>query len=368
MLSQESVLSVLQSAGGRVKKSELVSLFKDLVDCDDPAEKTRNRELFKAFVNNVAYVKESEGVRYVVLRKSHRKGLPEDREDPEGKEEGPQGEDKTTGLLSPFEIALRKSKEDSRLKEQRRLGSTVKPFALPLRMPPTDVRVDPPENPLRTKRRPLSEELKDTRILSSVPLDQDEHEWLVKCASGHWSQVYGLLLRDRQLVHKRDFVSGFTALHWAAKHGNGEMLEKLVDVGVDVDARTRGGYTALHVAGLHKRDFILVTLVEKYGADVRIRDNAGKRAYHYLHHDTSEAIREMLGAPRVQQADHDKDEPFQDSSKGRHSISRLFHPHVRTHRRGHKSRLSFFSLSDDTAVDEREDEVVSHKVLLDVFE
>ncbi|XP_054612135.1 ankyrin repeat domain-containing protein SOWAHA-like [Dunckerocampus dactyliophorus] len=375
LLSQESVLSVLLSAGGRVRKSELVSRFKDSVDCDDPAEKTRNRELFKTFVNNVACVKESEGVRYVVLKKTYQKCLQENTEDKEDKEEGPpegEGEDKTTALLSPFELALHRSKY-SETKVQKMLSFAAKPYALPLRMPSVDLKVDTPESPVRTKRRPPSDEPKDTRILSSVPLDQAEHEWLVKCASGHWSQVYGLLLRDRQLVHKRDFMSGFTALHWAAKHGNGDMLEKLVDLSretgdaVDVNARTHGGYTPLHVAALHKQDNILAVLVAEYGADVSIRDNGGKRAYHYLHKDASETIREMLSQPKPQQAGDDREEPFQDLSKGRHSISRLFQPHVRPHRRGHKQRPAFFSLSDEPAGEEQEDGVFRHRIVSDAF-
>nr|XP_057942211.1 ankyrin repeat domain-containing protein SOWAHA-like [Doryrhamphus excisus] len=371
LLSQESVLSVLLSEGGRVRKSELVSRFKDSVDCDDAAEKARNRELFKTFVNNVAYVKESEGVRYVVLKKNYLKCLQEKQEETEDKEESPP-EGEGEALLSPFELALQRSK-DSEIKVQKMLTFVAKPDALPLMMPSMDLKVDTPESPLSTRRRPPPDESKDTRIPSSVPLDQAEHEWLVKCASGHWSQVYGLMLRDCQLVHKRDFMSGFTALHWAAKHGNGGMLEKLVDLSretgitVDINARTHGGYTPLHVAALHKQDYILVRLVAEYGADVRIRDNGGKKAYHYLHKDASETIREMLGQPKVRQSDDDKEELFQDVSKGRHSISRLFQPHVRPHRRGHKQRAAFFSLSDEPAGDEQEDGVFRHRIVSDAF-
>uniref|UniRef100_A0A3B4X0N2 Sosondowah ankyrin repeat domain family member A n=1 Tax=Seriola lalandi dorsalis TaxID=1841481 RepID=A0A3B4X0N2_SERLL len=393
----ESVLSLLLSEGGRMKKSDLVGNFKGSIDCVDPAEKERNRELFKTFVNNVAFVKEIDGDRYVVIKKMYqgeRSSLSE--LDPE---QASESGDNPTELLSPLQLALQRSKYTN-IRVKRMLNFEIqkqgtngdncsrrgavneptaiqsKPYALPLRMPPSSTRVeihklkvdpdDPPESPKldasRGKRRPssaetgsgvsspqlrrvvkttkASEEHKDTRIPSTLPLEQSEHEWLVKCAAGHWSQVYGLLLTDNQLAEKRDFMTGFTALHWAAKCGNSEMLVRIIDlsrqggVDVDVNAKTHGGYTPLHIAALHDQEYIMAMLVGEYLADVSIRDNCGKKAYHYLHKGISGTLREMLGEPKAQQAQdkalQEKDELdlFPDLSKGLHSISRLFQPHV----------------------------------------
>lgn len=291
-----------------------------------------------------------------------------------------------------------------------------KPYALPLRMPPTTTTTtrvelhklksdsdDPPESPkldtFRNKRKPVEmggtltssqlrrtvksttvpEEPKEHRFPSVVPLEQSEHEWLVRCASGHWSQVYGLLLRDHQLAEKRDFMSGFTALHWAAKCGNSDMLAKIIDlsrqggVDVDVNAKTHGGYTPLHIAALHDQEFILIMLAGDYGADVTIRDNCGKRAYHYLHKGISGAVREMLGEPKAQHKQaqdcgtHEKDELdlFPDLSKGLHTISRLFQPHVTGHKKKSKQRPGFYSLTEE-AGEEREDRD-RHRLGSDVF-
>lgn len=71
VLTQESIVSLLIAEGGKVKKSDLLEKFKGLIDCVDPAEKARNRELFKTWVNNVAVVKEIDGVRYVVIKKTY---------------------------------------------------------------------------------------------------------------------------------------------------------------------------------------------------------------------------------------------------------------------------------------------------------
>uniref|UniRef100_A0A8C2WIF7 Uncharacterized protein n=1 Tax=Cyclopterus lumpus TaxID=8103 RepID=A0A8C2WIF7_CYCLU len=99
--------------------------------------------------------------------------------------------------------------------------------------------------PAKSNKEP--EEPNETRVSSLFPLEQSD-------------QVYGLLLRDNQLAEKRDFMSGFTALHWAAKCGNSEMLVKIIDlsrqggVGVDINAKTHGGYTPLHIAALHDQE------------------------------------------------------------------------------------------------------------------
>ncbi|KAK5858829.1 hypothetical protein PBY51_002944 [Eleginops maclovinus] len=475
VLTQESVLSLLIAEGGRVKKSDLVSKFKDSIHCEDPAEKEQNRELFKTFVNNVAFVKEIEGVRYVVVKKMYQhlldgaqteqirventenKDIPptgeQQRPPVQGEETGgseeaaggeraafskPDQEDKSeisdnpTEILSDIQLLLQRSKfasvrvkrmlnveiqrqetnEDSvgsRVNEPTRIQS--KPYALPLRMPPSTTRVeirklklepdDPPKSPkldsFRNKRSSAetdssinspqlrrsvkstkASEDQQTRGPSLFPLEQAEHEWLVKCAAGQWSQVYGLLLRDNHLAEKRDFMSGFTALHWAAKCGNSEMLVKIIDIsrqgGVDIDinAKTHGGYTPLHIAALHDQEYIMAMLVGEHRADPTIRDNYGKKAYHYLHKGISGTVREMMGEPKVQQAQdrvqNEKEELdlFPDLSKGLHSISRLFNPNVIGTKKKHKQRPGFYSLSDDP-IEEREDSSVTQRVISDAF-
>ncbi|XP_070700032.1 ankyrin repeat domain-containing protein SOWAHA [Pempheris klunzingeri] len=475
VLTQESVLFLLIAEGGKVKKSDLVGKFTGSIDCDDPAEKERNRELFKTFVNNVAVVREIDGVRYVVVKKMYQHLLngvqaaekTEDKEirltgeqqrppvrgektdcsgeaggersavtEPEP-EQGSESGEHPTESLSPIQLALQRSKcTDIRVKRmlnfeiQRQdvngdnrsrggaanepAGVQSKPFALPLRVPPGATRVEirklksdadkAPKSPKldasRSKRRPPSvetgssvgspqlrrplkstkatEEPRDTRVPTLVPLEQSEHEWLVKCAAGHWSQVYGLLLRDSQLAEKRDFMSGFTALHWAAKCGNSEMLVKIIDLSkqggadIDINAKTHGGYTPLHIAALHDQEYIIAMLVGEYSADPSVRDNCGKRAYHYLHKGVSATVREMLGEPKVQQAQerasYEKEDPdlFPDLPKGLHSISRLFQPHVMGHKKKHKQRPGLLSLSDDPS-EERVDGSFRHRVLSDVF-
>lgn len=453
-LTQASILSVLVAEGGKVKRSDFVGRFKDSVDSVDPVEKERNKELFKTFVNNVAFVKEIDAVRYIVLKKTYQHllgSVQTERHEREcgnkdiqltGEQQRPSVRDGNTDstldaegevksdvsaggntenseeLISPIQLALQRSSSGVRVKRmlnfdihkvtdkdenprmaglhsEKKAYVQSKPYALPLRMPPTATRVEicklkvnADELPeiqkpdyFRNKRRlssvdmgsscgspqlssparstKASEEPKDSRMPSTVPLEHSEHEWLVKCATGHWSQIYGLLLRDSQLAEKKDFMSGFTALHWAAKYGNSDMLVKIIDISrkggadIDINVKAHGGYTPLHIAALHDQEHIMAMLVGEYGANTSIRDNGGKKAYHYLPKDISKTLREMMGEPKApeeqERVPHEKEDLdfFPDLPKSFHSIGRLFQPVGTSHKKKYKQRSAFYSLSDD---------------------
>lgn len=425
-LTQESVLFRLINEGGQVKKSEIVSHFRGLLDGVDPAEKQRNRELFKTFVNSVATVREIDGVRYVVLKKVYQHLLnrvqaaeepdhgeirrtgeprsPPERAEEAGSRSSGSGADEESSsggrespaeLLSPVQMALQRSKLSNfgpkkmlnfEVRQpcggQERAAAQSKPYALPLRVPArVELTLDPPDrstqaSPLSGRRsrleepgcRPVQhdkapEELKEVRAASStVPLEDSEHKWLVRCAAGHWGHVYGLLLTDSHLAEKRDFMSGFTALHWAAKWGNSNMLVKIMDlakkggVQIDINTKAHGGYTPLHIAALHDQEYIMAMLMGEYDADPTIRDNCGKRPHHYLRTGASESVREMLVKPKAppppEMDQSQREEP--DPARGRHSISRLFQPHVAGQKKKLKQRTGLSSLREEFG-EERQD-------------
>ncbi|KAJ3588036.1 hypothetical protein NHX12_011630 [Muraenolepis orangiensis] len=180
--------------------------------------------------------------------------------------------------------------------------------------------------------------------VDSVPLEPVGHEWLVKSAAGMWRHVHGLLLLDARLANRRDFMSGFTALHWAAKGGRGEMVRRIVDVSrseggtrVDVDRRTHGGYTPLHVAAIHGHGDVITLLVQSYGARVDLRDNAGKKAYHYLGTRGTADLKELLlcggGRRDACRRQEEEEEDYRELPKGLNTISKLFQPHALGHRK-----------------------------------
>ncbi|KAM9311590.1 ankyrin repeat domain-containing protein SOWAHA [Gastrophryne carolinensis] len=141
----------------------------------------------------------------------------------------------------------------------------------------------------------------DRKFEEAVPLIQHEHEWLVNAANGRWNhRLLGLMMIHSDLADKRDFISGFTALHWAAKSGNAEMVKLLFDLSrkgdsnLNVNVKSFGGYTPLHIAAIHDRKEVISLLVQDYNAKVYIRDNSGRKPYHYLKKGCSMQLRNIL--------------------------------------------------------------------------
>ncbi|XP_068260359.1 ankyrin repeat domain-containing protein SOWAHB [Nyctibius grandis] len=138
----------------------------------------------------------------------------------------------------------------------------------------------------------------------SVPLGQREHAWLVAVSAGCWAQVRGLFLEEPELALQRDFMSGFTVLHWLAKHGDGPGLQELAvaaqqaGLALDVDARSGCGYTPLHLAAIHGHQLAIKVLVLQLGCQVQVRDSSGRRPWQYLGSSTSGEIWQLLEAPR----------------------------------------------------------------------
>ncbi|MEQ2209948.1 hypothetical protein XENOCAPTIV_006362 [Xenoophorus captivus] len=137
---------------------------------------------------------------------------------------------------------------------------------------------------------------------TSVTLDPVEHEWMMCASDGEWGSLHRLLCTEPSLVLKRDFVTGFTCLHWAAKHGKAEMIALIINFAkqhylpISVDVRSNMGYTPLHIAAIHNHTEVLKLLVGAFNADVEIRDYSGRKACHYVTNNVSVDIRDIIGA------------------------------------------------------------------------
>uniref|UniRef100_A0A8C8E0I2 SOWAHA-C winged helix-turn-helix domain-containing protein n=1 Tax=Oryzias sinensis TaxID=183150 RepID=A0A8C8E0I2_9TELE len=106
-------------------------------------------------------------------------------------------------------------------------------------------------------------------------LDPTEKEWIYSAASARVPELLKLLVQDPSLANKK-----VTALHWAAKHGNEDMMTLVADAGADVNLKS--GYTPLHIAALHGHQHILDLLIKTYGAKENLRDYSGHLACYYL--------------------------------------------------------------------------------------
>lgn len=67
--------------------------------------------------------------------------------------------------------------------------------------------------------------------------------------------------------------NGNTLLHEAAKYPNTDMIDTLVRLGFDVNAKNHKGETPLMIAARHNNPAVLRTLIEDHKANIRLTDN-----------------------------------------------------------------------------------------------
>ncbi|NWH56315.1 SWAHD protein, partial [Geococcyx californianus] len=130
-----------------------------------------------------------------------------------------------------------------------------------------------------------------------------EHEWLLTATQGDVDNIIRLLDLDPSLLNSKDFVTGFTVLHWLAKHGHYESFIQVISHAqkkghpVDVNIPTvSGGFTPLHLAAQQGHELLIKVLVGAYGADSSLRDHSGCKAWQYLRADAPRELKELAGA------------------------------------------------------------------------
>jgi len=124
----------------------------------------------------------------------------------------------------------------------------------------------------------------DDDTASVISLNPTTKEWMVVAAknTGSYIDMIKLLKDNPKLATFKDFTSGYTALHWAAKHGNIDIVKLIAGThGADVNIRSHGGYTPLHLAAMHKRKSVYEILISTYKANRTLRDYNGKKAEDY---------------------------------------------------------------------------------------
>ncbi|XP_075690471.1 ankyrin repeat domain-containing protein SOWAHD [Rhinoderma darwinii] len=144
--------------------------------------------------------------------------------------------------------------------------------------------------------------------ISGLVLDPVEHAWMIMVAEGNFEELQDSLQQDPNLLYKRDFVTGYSVIHWIAKHGHHEDLIRLMDFAsasgyfLDINTRASGGLTPLHIAALQGHDILIKVLVGAYNADIHVRDHNGRKAWQYLRFRTDRNLLILLGAPEEEEA------------------------------------------------------------------
>ncbi|XP_039149236.1 ankyrin repeat domain-containing protein SOWAHC isoform X2 [Drosophila simulans] len=105
-------------------------------------------------------------------------------------------------------------------------------------------------------------------------------EWIVSMAKANYQELAKMASEYPELVKLQ--CPATTALHWAAKHGNEDVVKLIAGTyKADVNARTNGGYTPLHLATQFGRDNIFELLWNVYKANRDIMDWSGNKPLDY---------------------------------------------------------------------------------------
>ncbi|XP_034029303.1 ankyrin repeat domain-containing protein SOWAHB isoform X2 [Thalassophryne amazonica] len=298
-VSEESLLDYFYSTGGKVKNADLLKAFKPFIGHSDLELRAKYREEFKLIIDRIAVVKSENGEKYLFLKKKYRQLLHDRDAEHHGTAGG--GQSPLPPASLQWEGSELQDGSDQVVSDRAATESISHPqealqtgadFIHPSLL-------EPPMNPIQDASGQSNEEDEQDKVSGSkseseqdeegsgsmgstaVALDPIEKEWIYSAAGARVHDLSQLLRQDPTLANKKDFTSGFTALHWAAKHGNVDMATLVANAGTDVNIKSHG-YTPLHIAALHGHLHILDLLTGTYGAKENLRDYSGHLACHYL--------------------------------------------------------------------------------------
>uniref|UniRef100_A0A665T9T2 Sosondowah ankyrin repeat domain family member C n=1 Tax=Echeneis naucrates TaxID=173247 RepID=A0A665T9T2_ECHNA len=314
---REDIVDFLKERGGRARSAELTGHFRAALLLPEPGKMAAARDAFKTCVDGVAFVKAENGVKYVCLRKKYRgatagTGAGQALSGCGGRGGGGEGGGGGGGGIGRPAAERRPGSgygSDNSDGEQSDAPSLCgsddngTPTSSRRHFIQVMMNTSPQVRRSMVLRRSLhlaSRSDSDSER-TSIALDPLEHEWMMCASDAEWRDLQRLLGSEPSLILRKDFVTGFTCLHWAAKHGKPELIAlignfaKQHHIPISVDVRSNAGYTPLHLAAMHNHMDVVKLLVGAYDADVEIRDYNGKKACQYLT-DASVDIQDIIGA------------------------------------------------------------------------
>ncbi|XP_077588744.1 ankyrin repeat domain-containing protein SOWAHD [Stigmatopora nigra] len=179
-------------------------------------------------------------------------------------------------------------------------GAALRRSRLPQRRQEDAPDGDPAQDAPAQRKKSSRESFRGESRWALFPM---EHAWMLSAAEGTSDNLLEeFVSAEPELLTRRDFVSGYSVLHWLAKSGRDDALLRLLHLAeiaggrpVSVDVRGSGGLTPLHVASMHGHDAVVKLLVGAFGADVDVMDYGGRRPWQYLRADAPLEMKELLG-------------------------------------------------------------------------
>lgn len=78
-------------------------------------------------------------------------------------------------------------------------------------------------------------------------IDPLEKEWMLASAQADIDGLQRLMMTDSSLLNRKGFLHGYTALHWAAKHGRMDILSMLLLQGATTDIKSVSPHDASYM-------------------------------------------------------------------------------------------------------------------------
>ena len=96
-------------------------------------------------------------------------------------------------------------------------------------------------------------------------MDSLKKKWILAASNCDYNELCSLLKEDPNLGSYCDFITGYNALHWAAKFNKPNIIKLIAGkYGVDPNCRSFSGSTPLHLAAQFKNETIVKLLVDIY--------------------------------------------------------------------------------------------------------
>jgi len=117
-----------------------------------------------------------------------------------------------------------------------------------------------------------------------TPIDEQFYKAILSISKGplRLEEIKALIKAHPELVSIDSHGSGETPLHFAAMTGDIDLAELLLEFDANVNARSAGGSTPLHLAvgsmGFDKSNLEVARLLIAHGADMSARDSLGRNA------------------------------------------------------------------------------------------
>ncbi|XP_026299788.1 ankyrin repeat domain-containing protein SOWAHB isoform X5 [Apis mellifera] len=316
-LSLEEIRQYLLENGGTARNHDVVKHFKKFLT--DPETRVEARNQFKEYVNTLATIKNEEGEKYLVLKKKYRQ-LPIDlgisdqitspintpdistplsplRVPPPYRPPPPAPLSPPTNNTNREESCSNFDREEAAI-NARKNGvesveagfSTPSPPVPPRRKSQDKVKMENKENVDRN-RGGSEAVIKEDEAVATNPGSTEQLSFRERMQRfNRMASETDLQGRPNGTItptkKRSDKDPTSTALHWAAKHGD-ENIVKLIagtykDYIKSVNETSNGGYTPLHIAMQFDHENIFNLLVQVYAANQEIRDYSGKKARQYL--------------------------------------------------------------------------------------